>query len=145
MIPFNFWKKKTLYGSVYNLRVFVKLLKASTVTLSLGPNWFLANFVAIFVTRGTIPSFPNIIDVTEFRERALTTLNRRQKRSVFNQCWQLLNYFLPQFLREFKFGNFGVSNTDHLTFLGNKNFQILGIFTIFKFYVKMIYQLSRQH
>ena len=49
---------------VVYLLVLVKLLKASTATLSLGPNWFLANFVAIFVTKGTIPSFPSNIDVT---------------------------------------------------------------------------------
>ena len=78
----------------YYLLFLVKLLKASTATLSLGPYCDRANFVVMLVIKVTIPSFPNIIDVTVFRERALTTLNSKGQK--VKKRPNLLTLFLQQ-------------------------------------------------
>ena len=77
-----------------NLLFLVKLLKASTATLSLGPYCDRANLVVMLVIKVTIPSFPNIIDVTVFRERALTTLNSKGQK--VKKRPNLLTLFLQQ-------------------------------------------------
>ena len=61
------------------LLVFVRILSASVATLSLGPYWFLASLVTMLITNGTTPSFPKMVDVRLFRDKALTTLNEWMK------------------------------------------------------------------